>query len=286
MSANHAHVAPATRFWERQFSGTPTRPQTAFDIVFGVVTPLVCLILDPGIFRTGALGNGGWLGYLTWFALLAIPIQIFTLIAWLWFGTAFEPWTGGIAGILLVGGMFAGLIGVLLLPLSLIGLLLLVGIVGFLPFITAGVFIRNAFRALQPTSTTIADARLLGSLVIGIVIASTVPMIAQAAAQHQWPELETLPPYPDATSIQTTGYDLIESGLAEEQRITYTTQASAAQVLQFYAQHFTQPGWQPGSIAGSARYQSFSGRSYTVRIAHTADSGAPNAVTIVIKRWQ
>jgi hypothetical protein len=284
MSANDLPAPPAPRFWARQFSGTPTRHQITFDIMFGVMTPLVCLLVDPGIFRTGALGDGGMLGSLKWFALIAIPLQILTLIAWLWLGTAFEPWTAGIAGILLVGGMFAGLIGVVLLPLSLIGLLVLVGMVGFLPFVTAGVFLRNALRALQPARTAVAHGGVHGSLVIGVIIASAVPMLSQAMAQHQWPELETLPTYPDATSAHSTGYDLIDSGLAEEQRITFTTRASAAQIMQFYTQHFAQPGWRPGIVAGSASYQSFSGRSYAVRVGYTAGDGATNAVTIVIKR--
>jgi hypothetical protein len=48
--------------------------------------------------------------------------------------------------VLLAGGIFSFLLGLALLPFSLMGLLILIGIFGFTPFITSFVFFRNARR--------------------------------------------------------------------------------------------------------------------------------------------
>ena len=36
-------------FWQRQFLGPPTAQQIAFDVVFGVVGPVLCFIFDADI---------------------------------------------------------------------------------------------------------------------------------------------------------------------------------------------------------------------------------------------
>jgi len=40
-------------FWSRQFDASPTSGQVAFDVVFGLLMPLLCFYLDPGIVRGG-----------------------------------------------------------------------------------------------------------------------------------------------------------------------------------------------------------------------------------------
>ena len=47
-----AGVRPGkSEFWERQFSGRPTWKKLAFDVAFGVVGPVGCLIADPVVFQ-------------------------------------------------------------------------------------------------------------------------------------------------------------------------------------------------------------------------------------------
>ena len=45
-------------FWERHFELKPTPEQIAFDIAFGIALPLLCLYLDPIVFRAkGSFGE-------------------------------------------------------------------------------------------------------------------------------------------------------------------------------------------------------------------------------------
>jgi len=54
-----------------------------------------------------------------------------------------------IGGVLLAGALFSFIVGVLILPLTFFGLVVLIGIVGFTPFVTAFVYLRTGIRALK-----------------------------------------------------------------------------------------------------------------------------------------
>jgi hypothetical protein len=54
-----------------------------------------------------------------------------------------------IGGVLLAGSLFSFIVGVLILPLTIFGLVIVIGIVGFTPFITAFVYLRTGIRALK-----------------------------------------------------------------------------------------------------------------------------------------
>src|SRR3982751_3401848 len=65
-----------SRFWVRQFSDSATRPQLVFDVIFGIVMPILCFYFDPGIIRGPYLRN-------TYLSLdhLAISIFLFSGLA-------------------------------------------------------------------------------------------------------------------------------------------------------------------------------------------------------------
>jgi hypothetical protein len=110
------------RFLRRQFTGTATRPQIIFDLVVGIILPILCLIFDPIVFR-GSFGfGGGLLKSFQLFAYAVIGLEVLTLGLWLMWGEWAGAWRSAIGGVLLAGAFFSFLIAIILLPFSLMGL--------------------------------------------------------------------------------------------------------------------------------------------------------------------
>jgi len=105
-----------------------------------------------------------------------IGVGIATLVLWLSLGSRLGSWGCGIAsGVLLACSLFAGGLGLVLLPFSLIGLFALIGVLGFVPFLTATTFARNAVRAFIYARTALGDPRAWGSMVLGAALVVGVP---------------------------------------------------------------------------------------------------------------
>ncbi|NQU26429.1 MAG: hypothetical protein HQ567_34520 [Candidatus Nealsonbacteria bacterium] len=163
------------------FAAVRARPQRLaskrmiVDLMGGVVLPCLCLWYDPFVFR----GNTGGVVPAALAAVpLAIVLQIVVLAFWLVAG----PWLGRfaatVAGVLWCGVIMAGLLGIVLLPMSLLGTLLAagVGLLGFVPFLTAVVFARNAVRATRQARRTLPQ-RLGVWVVIGALLAVAAAML-------------------------------------------------------------------------------------------------------------
>ena len=165
-------IRPVTKpgFWRRQFAPQVTWPQVSFDIVFGIVGPILCFTFDPIVFR-GSFGDRPLLGDYKIYVYFFSGLQIIMLSLWLLAGAGFQFWNELVGAGLFLGGMFCLAIGVVLLPFSLVGLMLGIGIFGFTPFLTGIVYLRNGVRALRSPRTDIsiftrAVTFLLGSLVV------------------------------------------------------------------------------------------------------------------------
>jgi len=134
-------------FWRRQFFCAATVGQKCLDAGFGIVVPLLCVWFDPMVFRE----NGflpGWKIYAyaeITTGVLALGCVLITQRASVW-------WCGVLAGT----GIFALLLGVVMLPLSLLGLFAagaVEGVLSLAPFIAGFVLLRNAIRcsrSLEP----------------------------------------------------------------------------------------------------------------------------------------
>ena len=150
-------VAVATRrqvrpFWRRQFAETATPTQRRFDIAFGFVMPVLCLVFDPIVFREWFSHRPGLLGDWRLYAYTISALEMVALAAWLLGaggGRGRPPAVLG--GVLLAGGVFSLVVGVLIFPFSVLGLIFFfVGAIGFTPFPTAVVYLRNGWRAAVP----------------------------------------------------------------------------------------------------------------------------------------
>src|SRR5947209_19244116 len=74
-------------FWRRQFSDSFTRGQVIFDVMFGVVLPILCFLLDPIVFKGGLIGEPD----LVQFRALAYLMSGLAIVALaLWLATGME----------------------------------------------------------------------------------------------------------------------------------------------------------------------------------------------------
>jgi hypothetical protein len=164
-------------FWQRQFTGPATDWQKYFDVLMGIVVPTVCLIADPGVFTNDATFLFENLPLLRNFAYVFVAIEMLTLGLWL-FVPCRAPIPAAIfSGCFLAGGVLSFALGVTMFPMTLVGMIVLIGFLGLTPFFTAFVFLRNATRALRLAGTSLLVPVLA-------IVGALLPLLPAYAALH------------------------------------------------------------------------------------------------------
>lgn len=143
-------------FWRRQFQAEPTRMQRGFDWAFGVVMPVICFAFDPFVFKDGP--RNGVAGEYMPFAYTLAFASIISMIVWLGWGKHLRFANAIFGGLFAVGGLVSLLVGLALLPISLLGLLFLIGVLGFTPLFTSVIYFRNSYRAFLSAEETIPQS--------------------------------------------------------------------------------------------------------------------------------
>jgi hypothetical protein len=137
------------KFWRRQFADQETLSQLIFDGTFGVVAPLLCVIFDPLVFQPGVVRPAGLFADYRIFAYTVIFVAITALLVWL-VGERAPVHARVLGGIMIFGAVFALVLGLVLLPFSVLGILFYgIGLCGLTPFITMIIYLRNGRRALR-----------------------------------------------------------------------------------------------------------------------------------------
>ncbi|MCE9555191.1 MAG: hypothetical protein K8T91_17720 [Planctomycetes bacterium] len=177
-------------FWRRQFDGRMTGRQWIFDILFGILLPVFCLWADFFLFKTPAYDpvtnvpttvfgpaphvSRPWLWTYSNFAYAMTAVQITLLLIWLLARQRTGPAAPFLGGALISGSVVAMLLGLFLFPFATVGLMLmLTGVLGYTPLLTAFVYYRQGTAALRFSQVrfgrlaTIALA-LAGSLTVAI----------------------------------------------------------------------------------------------------------------------
>jgi hypothetical protein len=165
-------------FWRRQFAPIPTRAQDTFDTIFAVVMPIIVLLADPIVFKGGeTFSNRALLEDYQLLAYVVCSLQIGLFLTWRTWRRSLIRWAPAFAGVFFAGATFSGVIGVLLLPFSLIGLIVLIGVLGFTPLLTAFVFLRNGVRTarIQSGGATVTS-RFMAAVMTG-VMAMALPVL-------------------------------------------------------------------------------------------------------------
>lgn len=175
-SANCFYAKPG--FFKRQFDMNVTGRQDGFDITFGFVMPILCFILDPLFFKSWFI-EYGWFGDFQLFAYSVAAIEIITLFLWM-FPKQHPQGIGKVYGsIMLAGGVFSFVLGIILLPFTLVGILFIIGFLGFIPFLTAFVFWRNGIRAIRHGGWDVNSDNIILGIVLGGVFALIAPLFFQ-----------------------------------------------------------------------------------------------------------
>ena len=164
-------------FLRRQGQSEATLRQLIFDVTVGMILTVLCLVFDPIVFRGDFLGRPV-LGDYQFFAYGLIAIEVVALGVWLALGERAGEWCGVLAGMMLGGVLFSVGIGILLLPLSVVGLAFIIGVLGFTPFVTAFIYWRNARRALRVAGARMARPALWLTLALGAIVPFGVPAFA------------------------------------------------------------------------------------------------------------
>lgn len=172
-------VARKRGFWRRQFGPLGTDAQDKFDLAFAIVLPTLCFVADPVIFKRGFFGPPFLQDYqLGTYLVSSVEMGLF--LAWRTFMPHLRAYSAPLAGAFFAAALFSAVIGFAILPVSLIGLMVAVGIFGFTPFFTAFVFLRHGVRALKGQlnnsfyETRFLSAALSGVMVIALPVLATI----------------------------------------------------------------------------------------------------------------
>jgi hypothetical protein len=146
------------------------------DVIFGIIAPLLCVFFDPAIFRSEGLPGLPGKGLLSQVRLFGY-LEIAASTAALGYYLVRRQASPLLAGALMGGSIFALSLGIVMAPISFVGLLLFVGIFGFIPFVTSFVFLRNALQCWRVS----ARPRLLLAT-LGMVLILGIPASLQGSA--------------------------------------------------------------------------------------------------------
>lgn len=173
LSDEQTEIKPRKRFWQRQFQAESTKSQKYFDWIFGVILPVVCFVFDPIVFK----GGNSVLGTYKPFAYVLSFVTVMAMSAWLIWGEKLRWLSSALAGLFAMSGIISLAIGVILLPYSLLGLLLIVGVLGFTPLMTSIVYLRAALRSYQSAKPFLESKILINTFVLSAVLSITFPAI-------------------------------------------------------------------------------------------------------------
>jgi hypothetical protein len=169
----------ASGFWDRQFAGPATARQTIFDWLFGIVMPVLCVIFDPAVFNSDGVMSLAFLHDVRLFGYLEIAIGTGALSYYL----LRRKSSLFLAGVLYADAIFSAVLGVLILPISVLGLLIVIGIFGFAPFLSAFVLWRSATRCRRDALAKLPEANRVRTPLLRMILGAALTLAVPAAMQ-------------------------------------------------------------------------------------------------------
>ena len=149
-----------------------------FSIIFGIIAPVFCLAVWHVLLGRFDLPGLTFIALFPFFSYGVIGLEILVLSLWLGFADRIGAWSGLFAGILSAGSLFAGVLGLVLLPFSLIFLIFVIGALGLVPLFTAYAFFRNC-RAYERARGLKGGAMIWAAPLLGMTLAFGVPGMIQ-----------------------------------------------------------------------------------------------------------
>jgi hypothetical protein len=175
-------LAGRPSFLKRQLKKATKTTPTVWDWIFGALMPVFCFVADPIVFKNAFFSRGdGFLSDFSPFAHLLSFLSIMSLAAWLIWGERLKGLAALVSGVMFAGAVISLAIGFLLLPLSLFGMIFLIGLLGFTPFFTFMVLWRNAMRAFIAAKPHFESGVLTRTVGLSALFTLAIPMIFNAA---------------------------------------------------------------------------------------------------------
>lgn len=177
LQINDSTPAPKQKFLARQFSSVPTLSQRKFDWYFGVGLPIVCIAADPIVFRSWTPRGDGMLSEYTIFCYALSSVSILAMTAWLLWGSKLGEIRPFLSGLFLVAAAASTVVGIYIFPFSVIGSIVLIGVLGFTPLFSGFVFLRNSFRALESSAEDMPLRYVVRAAMLAVVFSLVVPYV-------------------------------------------------------------------------------------------------------------
>jgi hypothetical protein len=119
------------------------------------------------------------------FAYLLSYVSIMGLLAFLMFRGKLRWFNGVLSGLFFLGSAISLVVGIIILPLSLIGLIILVGALGFTPLFSAFVYYRNAVRAYKLAKGSMTVKYLRHSLALSAILSFSLPFFFNVKVKQE-----------------------------------------------------------------------------------------------------
>jgi hypothetical protein len=167
-------VAKRRTFWTRQFAPNSTGAQDLFDVTFGLVLPIVCFVVDPIVFKSPAFFGPPLLDGYQFLAHVVSTAEMGFFLVWRTFPARMKTVSPLFAGVFWAGAFSSALIGIAILPVTLYASVFLIGLPGFMPFISAFVYLRNGVRAMRAHVNHSSCLRLAAAVSSVFVVGSLI----------------------------------------------------------------------------------------------------------------
>jgi len=192
------------KFWARQFQEQLTETQKRFDWIFGVVMPTVCIFFDPFLFANKFDMASPLLGAYKPFVYLLSFVSILTMAAWLLWREKLGSLNAVVTGVFAVASLTSLMVGIVLLPLSLFGLLFIIGALGFTPLFTSVIYMRNSVRVFRSAKIVLGPKTLIYSAALAGIFTIVVPYVANVEISRSLERIK----YGDAQTVRAEGWKL------------------------------------------------------------------------------
>jgi hypothetical protein len=142
------------------------------NVTIGMLLPLACLFFDPIVFKGMGGGEFSACRLQAW---VMIGLSIICLAAVTFWRIA-NAWLLAFAG----GGMFAGglaamVLGVYMVPLSIMGLIMIIGFLGFSPFLVGVIYLNEGVSAVLKSVKMAKSNGIFLAPVLGMVLVAGLP---------------------------------------------------------------------------------------------------------------
>jgi len=172
MHMNSSAIETSASFSDSNPESEKFTKRLGLNVAIGMVLPLVCLFFDPIVFKGM---SGGHFSSFRLFAWALIGLSIVCLAA-VTFWQIKNAWVlAGMGGGMFAGGVAAIVLGAYMLPLSIMGLIMIIGFLGFSPFLVGVLYLREGVSAVLKSMKLAENNGIFLAPVLGMALVAGLP---------------------------------------------------------------------------------------------------------------